>query len=233
MPSPQLPSKIGAIVFPGFQLLDFAGPIDALNILSRDHPMTLHVIASSLDPVPTWNSVQAKVSSAFSQSIQPTHTFATADRDYDVLLLPGGLGSRDSANDGVMNELVGWLNALKLENQDDGGAGAGVKWMLTVCTGSEILARTGLLNGRRATTNKRAFNEVRVSSSYASHFRSKNSPNPQNGNLRADTSSGQSGASTSQLGCKSTMGCRRKYLDEFRDQCGYGLGVCLDCPCVW
>lgn len=39
----------------------------------------------------------------------------------------------------------------------------GAKYILTVCTGSLILARTGLLNGKRATTNKRAFRSVQVS----------------------------------------------------------------------
>lgn len=38
-----------------------------------------------------------------------------------------------------------------------------IRWVLTICTGSEILARTGALNGRRATTNKRAFNQVSCS----------------------------------------------------------------------
>ncbi|KAJ6625892.1 class I glutamine amidotransferase-like protein [Mycena sp. CBHHK59/15] len=36
----------------------------------------------------------------------------------------------------------------------------GAQYILTVCTGSLILARTGLLNGKRATTNKSAFRQV-------------------------------------------------------------------------
>lgn len=39
----------------------------------------------------------------------------------------------------------------------------GAQYVLSVCTGSLILARTGLLNGKRATTNKRAFRSVQVS----------------------------------------------------------------------
>ena len=38
----------------------------------------------------------------------------------------------------------------------------GVKWMLSVCTGAELLARGGLLKGKRATTNKAAFKRIRV-----------------------------------------------------------------------
>jgi hypothetical protein len=33
----------------------------------------------------------------------------------------------------------------------------GFRWCLTVCTGSAILAKTGVLDGKRATSNKKAF----------------------------------------------------------------------------
>jgi len=154
MPANSLPSKIGVIIFPGFHLLDYAGPLDALNILSADHPLMLCTIAATLDPVPTQNSLQDKQGSQFSQSIVPTHTFDNAPEDLEVLLLPGGLGSRGPDSDTWMKPQVEYLKRLDLS-----GKGS-VKWVLTVCTGSEILARTGLLDGRRATTNKRAFSDV-------------------------------------------------------------------------
>lgn len=96
----------------------------------------------------------------------PTHTFETAPKDLDVLLIPGGLGSREDGNVGVLEECVEWLTSLNI------GKNGGIKWVLTVCTGSEILARTGVLNGRRATTNKRAFNDVCLSLPNALHFTS-------------------------------------------------------------
>ncbi|KAH5073249.1 hypothetical protein HBI73_186180 [Parastagonospora nodorum] len=119
MSSP-LPTKIGIILFPGFQLLDAAGPLDAFSLLSG-------------------------------ACIVPTHTFAQArELGLDVLVLPGGLGTRTEEN---VREVVEFVKSLGPE---------GVRWMLTVCTGSEVLARTGWLDGRRATTNKRAFNEVKA-----------------------------------------------------------------------
>lgn len=90
----------------------------------------------------------------------PTHTFENAPDDLEVLLLPGGLGARGPGSDAWMKPQVEYLKRLDLS-----GKGS-IKWVLTVCTGSEILARTGLLDGRRATTNKRAFNDVCWTSSF-------------------------------------------------------------------
>ncbi|KAH9881104.1 hypothetical protein J1614_001598 [Plenodomus biglobosus] len=156
MASPPNPLKVGVLLFPGFQLLDYAGPIDAFNILSLSHPLTLCTIASSLSPVPTHNSVQTATGSTISQSVVPTHTLASAPKDLDVLLIPGGIGARDKENEDVLAQCVAWLGERGV------GGEAGPKWVLTVCTGSEVLARTGVLDGRRATTNKRAFNDVKA-----------------------------------------------------------------------
>lgn len=72
-----------------------------------------------------------------------------------MLLIPGGMGARGPQEKENTDPVVEYLNGL-----DMSGNGT-LKWVLTVCTGSEILARTGVLDSRRATTNKRAFGEVK------------------------------------------------------------------------
>lgn len=145
MSSP-LPTKIGIILFPGFQLLDAAGPLDAFSLLSQQHPISISILGATLSPISTANAMQPS-----GVSIMPTHTFEQAkELGLDVLVLPGGLGTRTEEN---VRAVVEFVKSLEM------GKG-GVGWILTVCTGSEVLARTGWLDGRRATTNKRAFNEV-------------------------------------------------------------------------
>lgn len=143
------PTKIGAILFPGFQLLDLTGPLDVLNTLSRTHApkLTLSLLASSLTPVST-STPDPQFNQFFAESLVPTHTFASAPDDIEVLLLPGGFGARADENvDGVIEFVRGRFPKLK--------------WLLTVCTGSAIAARAGVLDGRRATSNKKAFSWVR------------------------------------------------------------------------
>ena len=62
----------------------------------------------------------------------------------EVLLVPGGMGTRRLAGDAA------YLAGLK-------AAALRSAYVLTVCTGSALLAATGLLDGLRATSNKRAF----------------------------------------------------------------------------
>lgn len=155
-PANPLPTKFGLVLYPGFQLLDAAGPLDALNMLAYDHPLTLYILAPTLTPISTLNSSQKAQGSLFSQSIVPTHTFDTAPDDIEVLLVPGGLGSRGEGTEEYMCGVVEYLKKVLVGEKGS----SSVKWVLTVCTGSEILARTGVLEGRRATTNKRAFGDV-------------------------------------------------------------------------
>lgn len=123
--------KLAAYVFPGFQTLDFFGPIEMLGGMRDDIQITL--VAETLDLVPNVNG----------HKILPEKTFADS-HDYDLLFIPGG----DSALVVAKNEAVSdWLVKTSVN----------AELVMTVCTGSVLLATTGVLDGHRATTNKQDF----------------------------------------------------------------------------
>lgn len=84
---------------------------------------------------------------ATGQFIVPTHTFADAP-PLDVLLVPGGLGSRGSGP-----EVTAAISLI-------GDVYPRLQHLITVCTGSGLAARAGVLDGKRATTNKMAWSEI-------------------------------------------------------------------------
>lgn len=141
---PAKPLSFGVVLFPAFQALDVFGPLDALNILSRSYKMDLYILAETLDPVSTKPSTK-DLGSDFAQRVVPTHTFATAP-PLDVLLVPGGLGTR----------VPGIASAVDFVQR----VFPTLRYLITVCTGSGLAARAGVLDGRRATTNKLAWNET-------------------------------------------------------------------------
>lgn len=79
----------------------------------------------------------------------PTNTFDDA-LDLDVIMVPGGSGTR---NLNATQPHVDWLAGRVGDPELD--------YMMTVCTGTSILARTGKIAGKNATTNKAAFNWVK------------------------------------------------------------------------
>jgi transcriptional regulator GlxA family with amidase domain len=60
--------------------------------------------------------------------------------DPEVVVVPGGFGTRDLMSDELM---LGWLRQ----------AHAGSEWTTSVCTGSLLLAAAGVLDGLEATTH--------------------------------------------------------------------------------
>jgi len=136
--------RVGVVLFPGFQALDVFGPVDCLNVLSWSHSVTLALLSSTLEPVTTKPPASPN---ALGQSVVPTHTFRTAP-SLDLLFVPGGLGTRGSSP--VIEETIAYIRDVYPT----------LKYLITVCTGSGLAARAGVLDGKRATTNKMAWGEI-------------------------------------------------------------------------
>ncbi|KAF4438013.1 hypothetical protein FACUT_5279 [Fusarium acutatum] len=137
-------TKYAVALFPGFQALDVFGPLDVLNFTSKRQPLELSLLHTDLNPVST---LEDDSPGRIGQSVVPTHTYDNAPEDIEVLLVPGGRGSRNPENVKRVQEFV-------KERYPK------LKFLLTVCTGSAIVAQSGLLDGKEATSNKRSFDWV-------------------------------------------------------------------------
>jgi transcriptional regulator GlxA family with amidase domain len=135
-------------LFQAYESMDLFGPYEALLTLSRSRRIDIAWLAETLEPVTTAPQLAAmnKMNSSAFISVPPTHTFATAPSDLEVLLIPGGAGAR-APN---LNATLGFIKETYPK----------LKYLITVCTGSMVVARTGLLSGVRATTNKAAWTSV-------------------------------------------------------------------------
>ncbi|GAW15480.1 hypothetical protein ANO14919_048920 [Xylariales sp. No.14919] len=139
----QPPTKFGMVLFPGFQALDVFGPLDTLNNMSRSMPLEFVALAATLDPV----SSKIGIPGHIGQTMVPTHTFDDCPDDLEVLIVPGGFGTRVPA---VTGPIIEFLRRIFPQ----------LRYLLTVCTGSAVVAQSGLLDGRRATSNKRNWDWV-------------------------------------------------------------------------
>ncbi|KAK7038785.1 hypothetical protein VNI00_010672 [Paramarasmius palmivorus] len=147
--APALPVNFGVVLYPTFQVLDAFGPLDALNLLSMSYPMNLSVIAQTLDPVSSKQRDPGlnKFGSNFGQSVVPTHSFDNAP-PLDVLLVPGGYGTE--ADD--IQPTIDFI----------GKTYPSLDYIITVCTGSWLAAQAGILDGKRATSNKMLWDGTKV-----------------------------------------------------------------------
>jgi putative intracellular protease/amidase len=130
------PRTFGVVLFKGFELLDVFGPLEAWGMLAVTGQCKVTTVAQR----------SGAVTSAQGPKAIADYGFADCP-NLDLILIPGGIGTREE----ISNQLL--LDWLKARAEKAEG-------VTTVCTGTAILARTGLLDGHRATTNKRAFKWV-------------------------------------------------------------------------
>jgi len=138
-----LTQTVAHVVFDGFTTLDMYGPVQAF--------------ASCLEPDGaggrlryfeqfTVGERRSAVVSGEGPSTMADYCFEDAP-EFDVLVIPGGFGTRTAvSNHSLLDKLAELSERAKVT--------------ATVCTGSALLARTGLLDGRSATSNKVAWDWV-------------------------------------------------------------------------
>jgi transcriptional regulator GlxA family with amidase domain len=141
------PWNVGILIFENVEVLDFAGPFEVFSrtrvdpspaALRTDQgaPFRVFTVAKTKDPVIATGGLR----------VEPHHGFADAPH-IDLLLVPGGFGTRTLVDD---RETLDWIRRVA----------ADARQVTSVCTGSFLLTRAGLLEGKRATTHWAALGEL-------------------------------------------------------------------------
>jgi transcriptional regulator GlxA family with amidase domain len=144
----QLPITVGILIFEQVEVLDVAGPFEVFSVARLNEerrsiepsPFRILLLGKTLDQVTAVGGLR----------LIPDVTFDNCP-ELDLLIIPGGWGTRIEIND------VKFLNKIA-------DRVAHTKLTASVCTGSSLLGRAGLLDGREATTHWRAFDFLRKAS---------------------------------------------------------------------
>lgn len=126
--------EVIVLLFENYETLDAFGPVEIFGRLTELYDVQFYSLNGGI----IGNQHNAKIA---------TKPLSELKAQRGILLIPGGIGTR------AMVENTVFLNKIK-EVADS------CDYVLTVCTGSAILAKTGLLDNRYATSNKRAFEWV-------------------------------------------------------------------------
>ncbi|MCI0654292.1 MAG: GlxA family transcriptional regulator [Methylococcaceae bacterium] len=129
---------IGVVAFPGVEILDITGPAEVFTFanlyfqrrgFTRNIVYPITILADRAGPVATLSGLQ----------IVAEQSYGRINGEFDTLLLPGGDVDKVLADP----DLVMWLKATAPQ----------VRRVVSVCTGAFLLAESGLLDGRNATTH--------------------------------------------------------------------------------
>jgi transcriptional regulator GlxA family with amidase domain len=130
---------IGIVAFDGVELLDLTGPLDVLAMTNEgfrrsgateEPPYSIRILAKTPGLVTTSSGLKIQADEAYGELVD----------DIDTLLIPGAPDVGAVLSDTALRP---WLR----------GMSSRVRRVVSICTGAFLLAETGLLDGRRATTH--------------------------------------------------------------------------------
>ena len=157
----QSPIKVLLPIFPGFNTLDLNGPAEVLGNTALPRGTFSLAVASATEYTTSYEGVTIKRDVSFSDLLENQSKIA----EFEVLIQPGATqyamdAVLDSSDGGGLLELVKMFSEL-----EDGG---GDRWLISVCTGAQILGAVGAFSGKTATTHWRALDKLKeVCSNYA------------------------------------------------------------------
>ncbi|KAA6447719.1 DJ-1/PfpI family protein [Bacillus swezeyi] len=122
--------RLGVYIFKDAEIIDYAAPYGVFSVARRlDPELDAFLVADAMKPVQT----QAGL------IVQPNYSFHDQP-DMDAFLIPGGFGTRQETNNKRLHQFIRSLPEKTL--------------LVSVCTGSWIFGRMGLLDGVPATSRK-------------------------------------------------------------------------------
>ena len=132
--------KFGILVFPNAEELDIFGPWELLGMWKKfaGGPDQCFIVAQTTAPVICAKGI----------SVNPHVSFEQCPA-LDFILVPGGEGTRKEIDNDI---LIGFIT----------GQSKSCKAVLSVCTGSFLLHRAGLLSGKKTTTHWNSLDRLRA-----------------------------------------------------------------------
>lgn len=124
--------NVAIFLFDDVEVLDFAGPFEVFNVASEmvePSPFDVYTVAWGEGPITARGAL----------SVNPHYTVNNMPQP-DILLVPGGFGSRALLK---QPDLLNWLVEQRQK----------VERLLSVCTGSLVFGKAGLLNGLTVATH--------------------------------------------------------------------------------
>ncbi|MCG8591949.1 MAG: GlxA family transcriptional regulator [Proteobacteria bacterium] len=145
-PRQRLTRTVAVLVYPDAQALDAVGPLEVFSTANRLHARRRPGQPAPYDPfLVAREAGGVRVSAGY--ELVARHGVADVAAPVDTLVIAGGEGSLTARHE---RALIDWISAQA----------AGARRVASVCTGAHLLAETGLLDGRRATTHWYAADEL-------------------------------------------------------------------------
>jgi len=125
---------VGILLFDEVEVLDFAGPFEVFSLASYLES------GEKAFSVKTVSETGGLIRARNGLMVTPEYSFDNAP-DFDILIVPGGYGAEEIEIHNA--RLIKWLQNRSHQ----------VELLASVCTGAFLLAKAGVLNGKRATTH--------------------------------------------------------------------------------